>query len=59
MQINLSEETIKTIYNTLKESENLTINLLRNERRIEKEKEFRNKLIELKNALRIFEELSQ
>lgn len=60
MQINLSEETIKTVYKTLKEHKSLTINLLRNSGdNTEKEKEFRDRLVELEDALQVFEELSQ
>lgn len=60
MQINLSEETIKTVYKTLKEHKSLTINLLRNSSdNTEKEKEFRDRLVELEDALQVFEELSQ
>lgn len=59
MQINLSEETIKTLCNELKEQKAFLTNLLCNERDDEKEKKYRNRLIKVTNALQVFEELSQ
>ena len=62
MQINLSEETIKTVYRALKTEKNGLQGMLR---RVEagtaakgKEEEFKNQLAEVEDALQVFEELS-
>lgn len=63
MQINLSEETIKTIYRALKSEKNGLQGMLR---RVEagtaaKEKKaiFEQQLAETEDALKVFEELTQ
>ena len=63
MQINLSEETIKTVYKALKSEKNTLQGMLR---RIEvgtaaKEKKeiFEQQLVEVDDALQVFEELSK
>lgn len=63
MQINLSEETIKTVYKALKSEKNTLQGMLR---RIEagtaaKEKKeiFEQQLEEVEDALQVFEELSR
>jgi hypothetical protein len=63
MQINLSEETINTVCRALRSDKN---NLQAMLRRIEvgtaskeKEEEFKSKLAEVEDALRVFEELTQ
>ena len=62
MQINLSEEIIKTVYRALKSEKNSLQGMLR---RVEagtaakkKEEEFKNQLAEVEDALQVFEELS-
>lgn len=63
MQINLSEETIKTVCRALRNDKNNLQGMLR---RIEvrtaskeKEEEFKRKLAEVEDALQVFEELTQ
>ena len=63
MQINLSEGTIKTVYKALKSEKNTLQGMLR---RIEvgtaaKEKKeiFEKQLVEVEDALQVFEELSK
>ena len=63
MQINLSEGTIKTVYKALKSEKNTLQGMLR---RIEvgraaKEKKeiFERQLVEVEDALQVFEELSK
>lgn len=63
MQINLSEETIKTVCGALRSKKNGLEGMLR---RIEvgtaskeKEEEFKNELAEVEDALQVFEELTQ
>ena len=63
MQINLSEETIKTVCRALRSEKNNLQGMLK---RIEvgtaskeKEEEFKSKLAEAEDALQIFEELTQ
>ena len=62
MQINLSEETIKTVCKALRIEKNHLEGLLIKVEcgRVAKEKkeEFKNKLVEVEDALQIFEELS-
>lgn len=62
MQINLSEETIKTVCRALRSEKNILQGMLR---RIEcgtaakeKEEDFKKKLVEVEDALQVFEELS-
>ena len=57
MQINLSEETIKTVYDVLEGEKRYLINLLCNEKDIRKERKFRNRLVKVEDALQVFEEL--
>lgn len=63
MQINLSEETIKTVCKALRSNKNTLQGMLR---RIEvgtaakeKEEESKNQLAEVEDALQVFEELTQ
>ena len=63
MQINLSEETIKTVCRALRSKKNTLEGMLR---RVEvgtaskeKEKEFKSELAEVEDALQVFEELTQ
>ena len=63
MQINLSEETIKTVYKALKSEKNTLQGMLR---RIkvgtaakEKKEIFEQQLVEVDDALQVFEELSK
>lgn len=60
MLINLSEETIKTICDSLERDKSFSINILRNAGdNVEVEKKYRNRLAEVKGAMKIFKELAQ
>lgn len=63
MQINLSEETIKTVCKALRINKNhlegLLIKVECGKAAKEKKEEFESKLAEVEDALQIFEELTQ
>lgn len=60
MLINLSEETIKTVCDSLERDKFFSINIMRNAGgNVEVEKKYRNRLAEVEDAMQIFKELSQ
>ena len=59
MQINLSEETIKTVCDVLESEKRFLINLICNEKDMRKERKYRKRLVQVENAQQIFEEVKQ
>ena len=59
MEINLSIESINTIYNSLKNSKRILKQQMVKENSIKKQEIFKNQLAEVEEVLNIFEELTQ